>query len=207
MDGVHDVGGMHGYGPVAVAADEPVFAAAWERRTFGLAGVASRGSGGSFTPMRAAIERMAPEHYLASPYYEHWLTAAATLLVDAGEVDAAELAARAGGPFPLSSPAPADALAGGIGPPFGRARFRVDDPVRVRDLSPPGHTRCPRYVRRRAGTVVRVNAPTALPDLEAATGERVMETSYCVRFGAAELWGAGDAVVHVDLWDSYLDPA
>lgn len=205
MDGVHDLGGMHGFGSVDKTDDGPVFAAGWERRVFGLGGVVTVLRAHTFTPARAAIERMDPTHYMTTPYYEHWLTATATVAIEVGLVDQAELVERAGGPFPLSgrSPLPEHALA--VAPPYGRQRFGVGQQVRVKDLSSAGHTRCPRYVRRRTGTVVRVNAPTPLPDLEAATGEIVPEPSYCVRFRAGELWGEGEGTVHVDLWDSYLE--
>jgi len=206
VDGVHDLGGMHGFGAVDKADDGPAFAADWERRAFGLAGVVTVLRGHTFTPARAAIERMAPVHYLTSPYYEHWLTATATAAVELGLVDEAELVERAGGSFPLSRPAPGTESALAVAPPYGRQRFGVGEDVRVRDISSAGHTRCPRYVRRHTGTVIRVNAPTALPDLEAATGEIVPEASYCVRFRAEELWGEGEGWFHVDLWDSYLEP-
>src|SRR5947199_158755 len=94
MDGVHDLGGMQGFGPVEVEADEPVFHDEWEGRTFGLAG-AALGSGRFNTPVfRHAIERMDPGHYLTSSYYEHWLTALATLLVEAGMISRGEFENR-----------------------------------------------------------------------------------------------------------------
>src|SRR5581483_1904081 len=103
MDGVHDLGGVAGFGPVEVERDEPVFHEDWERRVFRLSQAANRGgivkSGGAF---RHSIERMQPAHYLGSSYYEHWLTGLATLTVEAGLTTGAELAERAGGPFPLA---------------------------------------------------------------------------------------------------------
>src|SRR6188472_625403 len=84
VDGVHDIGGLDGFGPVEHAASEPMFDADWERRTFrmmlGAIGLVG-GPGGRF---RHSIERMNPAHYLSSPYYEHWLTGVTTLLVEAG---------------------------------------------------------------------------------------------------------------------------
>ena len=207
MDGVHDVGGLHGFGPVVARVDEPVFGAEWERRCFGLVvSVAVAGlTGPSFTRMRAAIEAMAPDHYLSSPYYEHWLTAVASILVQAGLVDADELAERAGGAFPLASPPLPDPLAGGVPTAPTTTRFALGDRVRVRDLSPAGHTRCPRYVRRRVGVVARLHDHMVLPDLEAASGERLTEPVYGISFTAAELWGRGEGLVNVDLWDRYLE--
>lgn len=72
-----------------------------------------------------------------------------------------------------------------------------------------GHTRCPRYVRGKTGTVVRMDPEASLADLEAHTEERRSEPVCCVRFDARTLWGpaAEDAAVHVDLSASYLQPA
>jgi hypothetical protein len=102
MDGVHDLGGLDGFGPVEHSPSEPFFAEDWERRAFRLTlGVmgALRVNGGRF---RHSIERMEPAHYLGSSYYEHWLTAAATLAVESGRITREELESRAGGAFPVS---------------------------------------------------------------------------------------------------------
>ena len=173
----------------------------------GAAGVvagAVEASGGEF---RHSIERMEPGHYLTSSYYERWLTAAATLAVEHGLLTRSELEARAGGPFPLSGPV--------LAPPMVDARrrrhaaLRVGDRVRVREWHPSGHTRCPRYVHGKAGTVVRVDGIHSVPDIEAHGPARRHEATYSVGFDAAELWGDGQRgmTVHVDLWDSYLEPA
>ena len=94
MNGIHDLGGMHGLGPIRPGPDEPVFHEDWERRMFGLM-IATFG-GGQFNvdEFRHAIERMDPAHYLESSYYEHWLTAVETLLVEKGVLTEDELAAR-----------------------------------------------------------------------------------------------------------------
>jgi hypothetical protein len=50
VNGIHDMGGMHGFGPVEVEAGEPVFHSRWEARVFGWAGTstpAATGSSGS----------------------------------------------------------------------------------------------------------------------------------------------------------------
>src|SRR6266851_412652 len=147
---------MQGFGPVAHSPAEPAFHRPWQAAARALlmavAGAADV-SGGEF---RHAIERMDPGHYLTSDYYERWLTAAATLAVEHGLVTHADLEARAGGRFPLSGPVLAPPVAD-AGPDVDEPRFRAGDRVRVRDWHPPGHTRCPRYVRGTAGAVVRVD--------------------------------------------------
>jgi hypothetical protein len=57
--------------------------------------------------------------------------------------------------------------------------------------------------------VVRVDDRFSLPDVEAHSTLRVIEGTYGVRFAARDLWSDGDprSAVHVDLWDSYLEPA
>jgi nitrile hydratase beta subunit len=207
MDGIHDLGGLDGFGRVDVERDEPVFHEDWERRTFRLnlaAGLGLRYSGGAW---RHSIERMDPGHYLTSSYYEHWLTGFSTLIVEAGLVSVDELDRRAGGRFPLSRadrgtvPAPSEA-------DRTNPRFAVGDRVRVREWHPPGHTRAPRYVQGKRGVVVRVDGAFSVPDIEAHSARRVLEPTYSVRFTARELWGEAGAdgeVVHVDLWDRYLE--
>jgi nitrile hydratase len=207
MDGIHDLGGLEGFGPVEVERDEPVFHEDWERQVFRLNVAVLLGlqpTGGAF---RHSIERMDPAHYLSSSYYEHWLTGLSTLLVEAGLVSSAELDRRAGGRFPLAR-VDRGAAPAAREPDRTEARFAVGDRVRVRERHPAGHTRAPRYVQGRGGVVVRVDGPFNVPDFEAHGGGRVLDPTYSVRFTARELWGEGgaaDEVVHVDLWERYLE--
>jgi nitrile hydratase len=201
----HDLGGRRGFGAVQVDPDEPVFHAAWERTARALVyaamGVHPNPTTSAF---RHAIERMAPEHYLSSSYYEHWLTAAAAVAIESGTLEHEELEFRTGGAFPLPRPSVEPQVVGS-----GVRRFAVGDRVRVVAADHHGHTRCPGYVRARVGTVVRVDGTFSLPDVEAHSTRRVIEGTYGVGFLARDLWADADAhaVVHVDLWDSYLELA
>lgn len=207
MDGVHDLGGAHGFGTVVHSPSEPVFAAEWERRAVRLMLAVNIAVGAGGPRFRHSIERMDPAHYLTSSYYEHWLTGVSTLAVEGGLTSPADLEARAGGSYPLSQPDR------GTAPPgphddCTRPRFAVGDRVRVRDLHPFGHTRAPRYVQGKCGVVTRVDGAFNFPDLEAHGGGQVLDPNYSVRFTAHELWGAGasdDAVLHVDLCERYLE--
>lgn len=207
MDGIHDIGGVQGFGPVDAPPSEPVFAEDWERRAFRVNMAALRAVQAGGPQFRHSIERMDPAHYLGSSYYEHWLTGGSTLAVEAGITTQAELERRAGGRYPLSRPdrgtPPAGPLTGHTEP-----RFAVGDRVRVKELHPLGHTRAPRYVQGKRGLVVRVDEPANLPDAEAHGGALVLDPTYCVRFESRELWGEGGAGgerFHVDLWEYYLE--
>ena len=206
MNGVHDMGGLEGFGPVEVEVDEPFFHVPWERRQLGvaMATFSVLRNGGHF---RHAIERMDPVHYLASSYYEHWATGAATALIEDGHLTAEELEQRAPG-FPLSRPAAP--VHPEPGPDSEQPRFHPGDAVRVRRWHWPGHTRCPGYVQGRRGRVVRVDVVASVPDVEAHSDLRQRVPTYSVRFDPAELWGSppepGAAAVHVDLWETYLEP-
>lgn len=207
MNGVHDLGGMDGFGPVDVEANEPVFHHPWERVVFGLVSAMSAQRFTNVHAFRHAIERMDPTHYLSSPYYEHWLTALATLLVEKGVATGAELEARTGGRIPLSRAVRSGTVALSA-PSAAGPRFAVGSPVVVRNLHPLGHTRCPRYVRGKRGVVARVDGRFPLPDVAAHADDRCRQYAYTVRFDGRELWGDvadAAAAVYVDLWESYLE--
>jgi nitrile hydratase len=197
VDGVHDLGEME--------EDEPVFHADWERRAFRLT-VASMLAGYLNGRFRHAVERMDPAWYLASPYYEHWLTATATGLVEGGVITQQELDDRLGAPFPVARPARALRL-DAPGASLEVHRYGVGDVVRVREWHPLGHTRAPLYVQGKPGVVVRHDGVFSVPDVEYHCDRKRNEPTYSVRFEAIDLWGSPGDPVHVDLWESYLvDP-
>src|SRR6186713_2870551 len=87
MNGVHDMGGMDGFGPIEIEENEPVFHEAWEGRVYAITmatPVPIPGGG------RYAIERMEPADYLNSLYYERWLFARILGLIEAGVITRAE---------------------------------------------------------------------------------------------------------------------
>jgi hypothetical protein len=93
MNGVYDLGGMDGFGAVAVERDEPVFHEPWEMLGYAL------GSLGPFTmdEARHAIERIEPRLYLSASYYDRIVIGIASLFVEKGILTREELEARAGG--------------------------------------------------------------------------------------------------------------
>jgi nitrile hydratase subunit beta len=92
MSRIHDVGGMQGFGPVEQEADEPPFHADWEAHAFALNRALLARGVYNLDEFRDAIERMPPQQYLASSYYERWFHAVTTLLVDKGVLSAQEVA-------------------------------------------------------------------------------------------------------------------
>lgn len=207
MDGIHDLGGMAGFGPIAVEPNEPLFHEAWESLAYALNAVGIvRLASYNIDEYRHSIERMSPLHYLSATYYERVLTGVATLLVEKGVVTLAELEERAGGPFPLSRAVAQQPTSDWH--PQDRARFTVGDRVLARDIHPLGHTRVPRYVRGKQGTVVHVAPRFSFPDAAAHGLTPRAEHTYHVEFLASELWGdsgGSNETVVVDLWDCYLE--
>jgi nitrile hydratase subunit beta len=206
MDGMHDLGGKQGFGPVRHAPNAPAFHADWEKRVNALYSLAVRRGLFNMDEYRHAIERMEPRHYLSASYYERSLTSLATLLVEKGLVTRAELERRAAGTVPLalpSSPGRANAA--------GRERFAIGERVVVRDDHVAGHVRMPAYIRGKRGVVVGESPPYPFPDAAAHGVDADDEPTYDVRFSSVELWpqSADPAFVHVGVFQSYLvrDPA
>jgi nitrile hydratase subunit beta len=221
MNGGHDLGGMHGFGPIQAEEEsaEPVFHADWEKRVFGLARAAGALGQWNADMSRHARERQHPADYLRRSYYENWLVGLEKLLLETGLVTAEELASSHATRLAaeeirnrLLRPqevAKAEARGSPVAMPVDAPpRFRRGDRVRAVNRHPAGHTRQPRYVRGRAGVIHDHHGAHVFPDLS-AEGKRVGRHLYSVRFEAAELWGESanrNGAVYVDLWEDYLEP-
>jgi len=219
MNGVHDMGGMHGMGPIKYEKNEPVFHERWEARVFALTLAAGAWGKWTLDASRHYVELIPPAEYLRMSYYEKWFSGLLEKLVKSGLVTRAEL--DSGSPTPglpkASPPLTADKVQPRIahGWPASRdlpvaPRLQVGQRVRARNMHPVGHTRLPRYVRAKLGTIDRDYGVFVFPDTNAHfLGEKPQHV-YSVRFAARELWGEQapphDAV-YVDLWDDYLEPA
>lgn len=94
MNGIHDLGGMHGLGPIDREANEPVFHAPWEGRAFGLFAATFVFAGYTVDEFRHEIEKMGHAAYLEHSYYEHWLAAFEAVLAKRGFVTPEELDRR-----------------------------------------------------------------------------------------------------------------
>ena len=218
MNGVHDMGGMHGMGPIEIEKDEPVFHSVWEARVYALHRAMVFWRKWNIDTGRHEIEILPPADYLRMSYYEKWFVRLVNLLVKTGVVTRDEI--ESGKPAPGSpklTPAltpervPGMALNRGIPSshdPAIQPRFEVGQRVRARNIHPTGHTRLPRYARGKTGTVDRDHGVHIFPDTSAhGLGEKRQHV-YSVKFAARELWGDQAShrdSVYIDLWDDYLE--
>lgn len=72
MNGVHDMGGEHGMGPIQYEKDEPVFHAAWEGRVYAMNRVMGAWRKWNLDASRHQIESLPPADYFRMSYYERW---------------------------------------------------------------------------------------------------------------------------------------
>jgi nitrile hydratase len=218
MDGVHDMGGMDGFGKVVPEPNEPVFHEEWEARVMAVNRALGATGAWSIDTARFSREALPPDVYLSSSYYRRWLLGIEDLLVEHGFVAEDELAAgRALRPGPRLPRGPFGR--GDVGRvlhrgSFGRpapvpARFAPGEAVRARNIHPETHTRLPRYVRGHVAVVERVQGCHVFPD-SSALGRDESEWLYTVCFDGRELWG-DDAdptlTVSVEAFEPYLEPA
>ena len=203
MDGMHDLGGKQGFGPVRFVPNAPVFHADWEVRANAMYPMAVTVGLINMDEYRYAIERMEPRHYVAATYYERSLTSVASLMVEKGWVSAADLAQKAGCVFPLAKPGVA-----GRSNLSNAQNYTVGDRVKVRDDLVAGHVRLPAYLRGKLGEVVGCSPSYPFPDGHAHGVPSEPEPTFDVRFRAQDLWpeSADDAFVHAAIFRSYLQP-
>ena len=202
MDGIHDLGGRQGFGPVRHSPQAQAFHAPWEKRVNAMYSLAVRLGVFNMDEYRHAIERMEPRHYMSASYYERSLTGLATLLIEKGLVSREELEHRAQGAFPLALPA-----APGRSNVTGPTSSNPGDRVRVRADSIPGHIRMPGYIRGKSGVVVSQSPAYPFPDAHAHGVAAADEPTCDVRFSSEALWpeSADRAFVHVGVFHSYLE--
>jgi nitrile hydratase len=219
MDGVHDMGGMDGFGRVEPEPNEPVFHADWEARVMAMN--RAMGATGAFNidMSRFSREVLPPAVYLSSSYYRKWFLGLEQMLLERGLIGADEVAAG----HALHPPKPlkrgnftvADVERVMSRGSFSRAaqaeaRYRPGERVRAKNIHPATHTRLPRYVRGRIGVVERLHGCHVFPDSAATSAGDNPQWLYTVCFEGRELWGP-DAdprlKVSIDAFEPYLDPA
>jgi nitrile hydratase subunit beta len=219
MNGVHDMGGMDGFGRVEAEPNEPAFHAKWEGRVMAMNRAMGAAGAWNIDVSRYYREKLPPHVYLASSYYRKWALAMEQNLIDRGYVTADELTqGRA-----LKPPKPLKrgkfttetvdrVMARGS---FGREvqappRFKIGQHVRAKNIHPPTHTRLPRYVRGHVGVIELVHCAHVFPDSAAIEAGENPQWLYTVSFESTELWGADadpTVTVSIDAFEPYLDRA
>ena len=219
MNGAHDLGGMHGFGPVEPEPNEPVFHAEWEKRAFALTLAMAMPGRWNIDMSRFARENRPPAEYLSMSYYQIWFAALEQMLKERGLVGDDEIAAGHSlrPPKPVErilSPADVAKVLYRGGPterePRTAPAFKPGNKVRAKVMNPRTHTRLPRYARGHVGVIARVIGFHVFPDSNAIGAGEDPHWLYAVRFDGRELWGPqGDprSSVSIDAWEPYLEPA
>jgi nitrile hydratase len=219
MNGVHDMGGMDGFGKVEVEANEPTFHAPWEGRVMAMVRAMGANAGFNIDMQRFSRESIAPATYLSASYYQKWFLGLVKTLLDNKLVGADEIAAgrslRAGGTLPRGPFEKKDVVRIMTRGSFQRdvanpPKFRTGDKVRARNINPATHTRLPRYVRGHVGTVERINGSHVFPDTQAHLRGENPQWLYTIVFSGRDLWGEDSdptVRVSVDAFEPYLEAA
>ncbi len=217
MRGIHDMGGVPGYGRVEPEEDEPIFHSEWEGRVFGLVATVRAGLS------RRRLERLDPEEYL-SGYYQRWMLAFERGLIERGVLNADELDAKTEHFRNSPGATPTRAVdrehaerarermyrrSQDRKQPARPPKFAVGDCVRARRFRHDGHTRLPRYVQGKRGLIDAIYDAYNFPDDSAGGDDAAVQQLYRVRFEGTELWGASaepGTALYIDMWESYLEP-
>jgi nitrile hydratase len=217
VNGVHDMGGMDGFGKVEAEPNEPMFHAAWEGRVMAMVRAMGANGGLNIDSQRFARESLPPEVYLASSYYKKWFLAVENQLIERNMVGADELAAGHSmrqspplirGKFTVDDVKRCETRGSFARDPKAPALFKLYDRVRARNINPATHTRLPRYVRGHTGIVERINGCHVFPDTNAHGKGDHPQWLYTVVFDGRELWGSdGDPAlkVSIDAFEPYLE--
>ena len=218
MDGIHDMGGMHGFGKVEPEKDEPVFHAKWEGRTLALNRAMGYTGIWTIDQTRYGIERLPPDLYLTASYYKKWAIRLEKLIIDLGLADADEIKAghalRPGKTLKrkLNAADVPNTLSRGTfaRPAQAAAGFQPGDRVRTKNIHPETHTRLPRYARDRVGTIETIRGCHVFPDTAALGKGDDPQWLYTVLFDGRELWGDSTEPglkVSIEAFEPYLELA
>lgn len=218
MNGIHDMGGMHGMGPVPYEKDEPVFHEQWEARVYAIHRALGAYGLWNIDSGRHVLELYQPDEYLRMSYYERWGERLFIHALRFGLVTAEEMATGRPDPAaPKRTPALTaadehrflDRALPDSNDPSRPARFALGERVRARNFQPLGHTRLPRYLRGHVGEIVRDHGVHIFPDTNAHFQGEKRQHLYAVRFTAREVWGPQAPprdTIHADLFEDYLEP-
>jgi nitrile hydratase len=214
--GAHDLGGFAGYGPIAIEEHEPAFHGRWEARVLALTLAVAAWRKWSLDETRMTRERLPPDAYRSLTYYQIWLAALVTQMIDAGLITEDELISGRPAPGPRSTP---PLTAENVRPTLAKGSstlrqndrepaFKVGDRVTTLNYETIGHTRLPQYARGRTGVIERLHGNHVFPDTNAHGEGENPQPLYTVRFAATDLWWGKAAdprhSVRLDLFEDYL---
>jgi len=217
MNGVHDMGGMHGFGKVEPEPNEPVFHAAWEGRVLAMQRALRFTRAWNIDMSRDAQERLPAQLYLSVSYYHRWVLGLERNALEHGLIDADEIvsghalrpAKRVERVMTRNDAGHAFTRGSFSRPPRQPARFEPGERVRTKNIHPISHTRLPRYARGRVGVIEAVRGYHVFPDSVATGAGENPQWLYTVVFDGRELWGANSdptLTVSVEAFEPYLEP-
>ena len=218
MDGVHDMGGMDGFGKVEAEQNEPPFHAPWEGRVLAMQRAMGYAGAWHIDHSRFAQEKLPPATYLSVSYYQRWALAMESNVLERGYATPEEL--KAGHAKTAGKNLPRKLTPDAVGASLSRAsfyrkqqgpqKFKPGDQVRTKNIHPATHTRLPRYARDKVGVVELCHGCHTFPDSVATDRGDNPQWLYTVVFESRELWGP-DAdptlKISIDAFEPYLDPA
>ena len=218
MDGIHDLGGKQGYGPVEVDESDVPFRHEWEGREWGISRSA-RVPGINIDWWRHCRELIMPEDYLGRPYFDSWAQTDFATYLNAGVLSMEEVISGKAVPGQLDDDEQAPVLTMEQAIQADRnSAVRFDAEIEADPLFSIGHevitskhghehhTRLPQYARGRRGRVQDYNGAHIFPDLS-SQGEKTWQHLYTIVFEGSELWPEDEGrnnKIYLDLWESYL---
>jgi nitrile hydratase beta subunit len=218
MDGVHDMGGMDGFGKVVAEVNEPPFHAPWEGRVLAMQRAMGYAGAWHIDHSRFAQEKLPPATYLTVSYYQRWALAMEQNVLERGYATPEEL--KAGHALTAGKNLPRkltpDVVDAGLSrssfyrPQQGPQKFQPGDRVRTKNIHPQTHTRLPRYARGKLGVVEMCHGCHMYPDSVATDQGDNPQWLYTVVFDSRELWGPDadpSLKISIDAFEPYLEPA
>jgi nitrile hydratase len=217
MNGVHDMGGMDGFGKVEAEANEPTFHETWEGRVMAMVRAIAANGGLNIDAQRFARETLPPTVYLTSSYYQKWFLALERMMIERGMIGADEIEQGHSlrqspplkrGTFSVKDVERVRTRSSFYREPQASPGFVVGERVRTKNINPVTHTRLPRYARGRTGVIERINGCHVFPDTNAQGQGENPQWLYTVVFSGRELWGdEADPTlkVSIEAFEPYLE--
>jgi len=219
MDGIHDMGGMDGFGKVEVEPNEPPFHETWEGRVMAMVRAIGANGGMNIDMQRFSRESLPPAVYLSSSYYQKWFLALEQSMLARDMIGADEIerghslrqnSPLARGTFSMKDVQRVMTRANFAREPRAKPVFAIGECVRTKKIHPATHTRLPRYARDKVGIVERINGCHVFPDSNAHGKGDNPQWLYTVVFAGPELWGPESdptLKVSIEAFEPYLEQA